>query len=256
MKTNTNIQRLCIWTGPAMLFLFALGFMVLAGYLPPPSPELSPEALVGRLRDNLNGFRLGMVVTMFGFALMGPWAIGIAARVHPAEVRLPVLTYVQLGSVAIGSLIGQGATWIFEATVYRLGDTDPQIVRALHDLGWFTFLAPWPSFTIWCFALAIAILRDDRPQPGLPRWSGYLSVWTGLLFVPACLIFWFKAGPMAWNGVIAFYIPVFIFFVWVIGLTAPALRSLRHEARSPQATDGHMDDKALADGIANVGSSS
>lgn len=246
MKTNTSIQRLCIWTGPAMLFLFAFGFMFLADYLPPPSPELAPEELVRRLQDNVNGFRLGMVITMFGFALMVPWAVGIAARVHPVEAGLPVLTYVQLGSVAIGSLIGQGATWIFEAVAYRLDDTDPQIIRGLHDLGWFTFLAPWPSFTVWCFALAIAILRDDRPQPGLPRWSGYLSIWTGLLFVPACLIFWFKAGPMAWNGVIAFYIPVFIFFIWVIGLTAPALRSARREATPAHNADGHSNAETLA----------
>lgn len=224
---------MCIWAGPLMLVLFALGFMVLAGYLPPPSAKETPEELVARLRDDVDGFRLGMVVTMAGFALMVPWAVGIAARVELSEGRVPALTYVQLGSVAIGSLIGQGATWIFEAAAYRLGDTDPEIIRALHDLAWFTFLAPWPSFTVWCFALAIAIFRDDRAQPGLPRWSAYLSLWTGLLFVPACLIFWFKDGPLAWNGVIAFYIPVVIFFVWVIGMTVPALRSLRREEAAP-----------------------
>ena len=231
---DIRIQQLLIWTGPVMLVLFAFGFMFLAKYLPPPSPELSPEDLVARLQANLTGFRIGMVITMFAFALMVTWAMGIAARVHAAEERLPVLTYVQLGSVAIGSLIGQGACWIFEATAYRLDDTDAHIVRALHDLGWFTFLAPWPSFTIWCFAQALAIFRDDRPEPGLPRWTGYLAVWTGLLFIPACLIFFFKTGPMAWNGLIAFYIPVFIFFIWVVGLTVPALQSARREALAAQ----------------------
>jgi hypothetical protein len=207
-----------------------VGFMMIAKYLPPPSPELSPEQLVARLRGNLNGFRLGMVLTMFGFALMVPWAMGIDARAG-GHGQPPLLSYVQLGSAAIGSLIGQGATWIFEATVYRLDDTDPHIVRALHDLGWFTFLAPWPSFTVWCFAIALAVLRGG----GLPRWSAYLAVWTGILFMPACLIFWFKSGPMAWNGVIAFYIPVFIFFIWVVGMTVPALRSLRS---APALGDG------------------
>jgi hypothetical protein len=227
-----TIQRLLIWTGPVMLVLFALGFMYLARYLPPPSAQLSPETLVARLKANLTGFRLGMLITMSGFALMVTWAMGIAARVHPAERRLPVLTYVQLGSVAIGSLIGQFACWIFEAAAYRLDDTDPHIIRAFHDLGWFTFLAPWPSFTVWCFAQALAIFCDERREPGLPRWAGYLAVWTGVLFIPACLIFFFKSGPMAWNGAIAFYIPVFIFFIWVVGLTVPALQSLRRDERA------------------------
>jgi hypothetical protein len=177
-----------------------------------------------------------MIITMAGFALMVPWAVGILARTRPQDGPVPVLAYVQVGSAAIGSLIGQGATWIFEAVAYRLDDTPPVLIRALHDLGWFTFLAPWPSFTIWCFAQALAIFRSQGADGAMPRWTGYLSVWTGLLFVPACLIFWFKTGPMAWNGIIAFYIPVFIFFIWVVGLTAPALSSLKNETVAPIKT--------------------
>jgi hypothetical protein len=226
---NANAQLLCLWAGPAMLFFFWLGFMFLAGYLPPPEATLSPDELVAMLRANIDGFRLGMVVTMFGFALMVPWAVGIATRLQHVEGRYPVLLYTQIGSVAIGSLIGQAATWIFEATVYRLDDTPPVIVRALHDLGWFTFLAPWPSFSVWCVALGLAIFLDRREQPDYPRWAAYLCLWTALLFVPACLIFWFKKGPFSWSGVVAFYVPVAIFFVWVTGLTVPALKAVYRE---------------------------
>lgn len=227
---NKKSQLLCLWCGPVMLLLFWFGFMHCADYLPPPSAQQSPEELVAALKANLPGFRLGMLITMFGFALMVPWAVALAARLRPTEKAFPVLTYTQIGSVAIGSLIGQGSTWIFEAAAYRLDDTDPYIVRALHDLGFFTFLAPWPSFTVWCVALALAILQDKRPTPAFPRWSAFLSLWTGILFVPACLIFWFKDGPFAWNGLIAFYVPVFIFFIWVIGMTIPALRDVRRDA--------------------------
>ena len=45
--------------------------------------------------------------------------------------------------------------------------------------------------------------------------------------MPACLIFWFKVGPFSWNGAIAFYVPVFIFFIWVAGLTVPALQAVQ-----------------------------
>jgi len=220
-------QLLCLWSGPVMLLLFWFGFMYCAGYLPPPSADLAPAQLVLRIQNNLAGFRIGMLVTMIGFSLMVPWAAGIAAVVRSSEGHDPVLSQTQIACAAIGSLIGQGATWIFEVVADRLNDTDPFVIRALHDLAWFTFLAPWPSFTIWCFAQAMAILRDTRQPPALPRWCGFLSLWTGILFVPACLIFWFKVGPFSWNGLIAFYVPVFIFFIWVVGLTVPALMSLR-----------------------------
>lgn len=227
---NHRSQLLCLWSGPVMLLLFWFGFMYCAGYLPPPPADLAPAQLVLRIQNNLSGFRIGMLVTMFGFSLMVPWAVGIAARVRLPEGRHPVLTHTQIGCAAIGSLIGQGATWIFEAVAYRLDDSDPFIIRALHDLAWFTFLAPWPSFTIWCFALAMAILGDTRSPPELPRWCGFLSLWTGILFIPACLIFWFKVGPFSWNGLIAFYVPVFIFFIWVVGLTVPALMAVHRES--------------------------
>jgi hypothetical protein len=233
---NKQSQMICLWCGPVMLFLFAFGFMYLAQYLPPPSAALSPEALVARLEGNLNGFRIGMMVTMFGFSLMVPWAVGIAARLRVTEGDFPVLTYTQIGCVAIGSLIGQLACWIFEAVAYRLNDTDPHIIRAMHDIGFFTFLAPWPSFTVWCFALGLAILQDHRGVSGLPRWTGFLSVWTGVLFIPACLIFWFKVGPFSWNGLFAFYVPVFIFFIWVVGLTVPALMAVHRPGRSQKAS--------------------
>ena len=142
----------------------------------------------------------------------------LAQYMPPPEGTYSVLTYTQIGSVAIGSLIGQGSTWIFEAAAYRLDDTPPVIVRAIHDLAWFTFLAPWPSFTVWCVALALAIFADRRTAPSFPRWAAFLSLWTGLLFVPACLIFWFKVGPFSWNGIIAFYVPVFIFSFGLLGL--------------------------------------
>jgi hypothetical protein len=227
---NKNAQLLCLWSGPLMLFLFWFGFMYCAGYLPPPPADLAPAQLVLRIHDNLAGFRIGMLITMIGFSLMVPWAAGVAARVRSSEGRFPVLTHTQIGCAAIGSLIGQGATWIFEAVAYRLDDSDPLVIRALHDLAWFTFLAPWPSFTIWCFAQAMAILQDTRHPADLPRWCGFLSLWTGILFVPACLIFWFKVGPFSWNGLIAFYVPVFIFFIWVVGLTIPALMAVHRDA--------------------------
>jgi hypothetical protein len=242
---NAWPQLLCLWSGPLMLLLFWFGFMYCAGYLPPPSAELAPAELVLRIQNNLTGFRIGMLVTMIGFSLMVPWAAGIAALVRSSEGRYTVLSHIQIASAAIGSLIGQGATWIFEAVAYRLNDTDPFIIRALHDLAWFTFLAPWPSFTIWCFAQAMAILRDTHEPPALPRWCGFLSLWTGILFVPACLIFWFKVGPFSWNGLIAFYVPVFIFFIWVVGLTVPALMAVHRDAANTKTTRSSEDNMTI-----------
>lgn len=233
-KTNTTAQLLCLWSGPLMMVLFCFGFAYCAEYLPPPPADLTPEQLVARIQNNLSGHRMGMMITMAAWGLMVPWACAVAARLRSAEGDFPVLMYTQIGCAAIGSLTGQASTVIFEAIAYRLDDTDPQIIRALHDVGFFIYLAPWPSFTIWCFALAIAIFKDDRPVPDYPRWAAYLSLWTGVLLVPICFIFWFKVGPFSWNGIIAFYMPVIVFFLWVVGLTAPAIKAVNRDAAKPR----------------------
>ena len=63
------------------------------------------------------------------------------------------------------------------------------------------------------------ILRDARPRPILPRWFAYVNVWVGLMIVPAGFIVFFKTGPFAWDGLLAWWMPVAAFFCWII-LTA------------------------------------
>src|ERR1700704_3854975 len=104
----------------------------------------------------------------------------------------------------------------------------------LHDAAWFLFLFSWPPFAVWVGAVGVVILRDRDQSPMFPRWSGYLSIWTAFLFIPAALMAFFKTGPMAYNGVLALYIPVFVFVVWVIAMTRVLLRIISSQERRLQ----------------------
>jgi hypothetical protein len=64
----------------------------------------------------------------------------------------------------------------------------------------------------------------------MPRWTGYATLWVGVLFVPACLVAVFKAGPFAWNGVLAFWVPAGITGLWAYGMLFPILRSIANQA--------------------------
>jgi hypothetical protein len=57
-----------------------------------------------------------------------------------------------------------------------------------------------------------------------------LSLWDALLLVPDGLMAFFKVGPFAWDGIMAFYIPLTVFFVWLVGMTVVMFRlgSERH----------------------------
>ncbi len=61
-----------------------------------------------------------------------------------------------------------------------------------------------------------AIMSVQHEQPIFPRWVGYFNIWVAVLFIPGGLLTFFKTGPVAWNGLLAFWMPVVVFFAWYI----------------------------------------
>lgn len=41
-----------------------------------------------------------------------------------------------------------------------------------------------------------------------------LNLWLFVLLLPGQMIFFFETGPLAWNGVLAFYLPFAVFGLW------------------------------------------
>ena len=39
----------------------------------------------------------------------------------------------------------------------------------------------------------------------LPRWLGWFNLWAQIIYLPGILIPYFKSGPLAWNGLLAFW---------------------------------------------------
>jgi len=94
-------------------------------------------------------------------------------------------------------------------------DRDPSSMLALQDLAWLSFVGIFSFPTVQCLAIALCVLTAPD-QSVLPRWFGYFNAWVGLGFAPAATIYWFKSGPLAWNGVIPFWLPVGVFCIWMI----------------------------------------
>jgi hypothetical protein len=72
---------------------------------------------------------------------------------------------------------------------------------------------------------------DRSERPWYPRWVAYLNVWAGLLYIEASLILFFKHGAFSQDGFAVFYVPVIVFFAWVIVLSAMVIRAANAERR-------------------------
>jgi len=103
---NTKLQLACAWLGPVFVFMFFLGLVPLAQFVPPPSPNASASTIGHLYRDDPTRVRLGLLLMTMSTALTIPWGLTIATWTKRAEGRYSLLTYAQIICIGISSLVG------------------------------------------------------------------------------------------------------------------------------------------------------
>jgi len=92
------------------------------------------------------------------------------------------------------------------------------------------------AFPLQLVSIAIVSLTQTRgASTAFPRWIGYLTVWQALQSFGGLVAMLFKSDPLAWGGLIPFYFPLTLFFVWVIAISYTLLRAIREQEGSQPA---------------------
>lgn len=208
-------ESLCAWSGLIFVVLFGLGWALIGGFVPPPSPAAEAAQIVAFYQEHTNLVRTGLLLTQFSCIFFLPWVAVLTEQMKRMAGPSTVLATTQLISGAVALFIILLPTLIWGVASFR-PERNPELTLLLNDLAWLIFTMTFAPFVTQAVAIGLAILGDQRPQPLMPSWLGYFNFWTALSFVPAGLILFFKTGPFAWNGVIGFWLPVVVFFVWFI----------------------------------------
>lgn len=225
---SVSSQRLIAWTGPGMIVLYIIGAVWLSRYFPPAvHPADSPEKVAQWYVDNQLRVQVGLVVQMLAYSLMCVWGASVAAQTRRKEGLFPVLTYVQLVSMAAGTaqIVVNVGLWM--TATFRAGTINPEITQALNDAGFVILLGTWGPFTIWAIALGLNILLDKSDTPAFPRWLGYTSIWSGICFIPGGTVIFFKGGPFGWTGVICLWVPFVVFGTWILLFFIQTLKNIK-----------------------------
>jgi hypothetical protein len=210
-----RIHMLCAWSGLAFALSTLVGIIVLARFFPPPSPALPTDAVVALYQGNLTGIRAGMVCMMMGAGLFIPFTSLITHYLIRVEGRVGVISIMQImGGYANMMLFFYPCLWWLTAS-FRM-DRDPQLIQMLHDAAWLQYLGALAPFLFMLASVAIAAFVDDHERPVFPRWYGWFNLMAIMAFLPDQLVFFFKTGPFAWNGVFGWWIPLFDFFGWIL----------------------------------------
>jgi hypothetical protein len=211
---NARTQRICIWAGPVALLLFAIGYLVVAGLVPPISPGHNAAQVAARYAADHDRLRAGLTIAIFTSPLLFAWVAVLHTQLKTVEGdEAPLATTVLLtGSMLVLFLFFP--LMVLADAAFRTGNP-PEITKAINDLGWLLFIAPAGPAVLLAVTMGAAMLSDQSPRPAFPRPVGYFNILMGMSFTGASLCFLFESGPFAWNGLFPFWIPLVDFGLWV-----------------------------------------
>ena len=234
VRARRNAQLICVWCGPILLVAVAIAVVVLAGFVPGPSPATSIARINARYLQNLGGIRAGMIIEMAAVALLAPWGAALALQTHRGNPGTAIFTVTQIVCVGVVTIIAVLAPLAWGWAAFRAGSQSPELTRSLNDFGWMVFIFDWSPFALWYASVGLAIVMDHGERPVFPRWAGYLSFWTAGLSAPGGLTILFKTGPLAYNGLLALWIPLGVFGIWISVMTVLLIRAVHDEAADPK----------------------
>ena len=221
-------EKLAAYSVFASITFFTLGIWIFMGFVPPLAPNLPAAETANYYREHSVMIRLGCSFAMIGASCMGPLFGAMFAVVRRMKRRSTALAAIQLimGATVVTLFIAVFFFW--GAASFRLDRSDEAIVL-LSDVGWIMLTMAAPGLSFAMLAIGLGILNDDRNSPLIPRWVGWYNVWYAVMSFPAIFTILVTSGPLAWNGIIPFWIPLIAFGGWCVIMAISLLKHARQQ---------------------------
>ncbi|WP_179467081.1 hypothetical protein [Mycolicibacterium vinylchloridicum] len=235
---HPRVLKFCAYTGFAFAFFWPFAAIVVAScqYILPPSAADSPAKVVSDYLAHTTGIRIATVIFIFSSILYTTWSASIIQMVRRRERQWPILFNIMLIAVACEVVVVMFIGFFFGAAAWRPGETTPEVTQAFNDLGWLGVLFTGAPFALFQIALAVSILMDKGARPAYPRWSAYFNLFSSFFMCEASLLLFFKTGPFSQNGVLVFYVPMIVFFAWIVIFSVLTIRAINAEAAAGDVT--------------------
>jgi hypothetical protein len=200
--------------------VIALAAFFGTGVMPPEGAYRSADQISAFYADHRNALMAGLVIGFMTIGLVGPLVTAISLQLRRAEGDTPFGSTLQLVAGTVTWMFLSVPLLILFVAAYR-ADRNPEITQALHDLGWIVFLIPVAPFLIQNLAIALVIFSDPGARPVYPRWVAYANLFIALSFLPDLVLGYFRTGPLAYQGLFAFWIPTVTYGLWlnIMGVT-------------------------------------
>jgi hypothetical protein len=210
-----RVSLIGAWSPLIYGLLVMIGWLAIGGFWPLHNPAAGAEEIAAFFRKDTNQLRAGLVLMMFGAAFFIPFTASVANVVSGIEGRFgPLSQWISLSGFANTIFTFYPAIfWL--ATAFRPQRPAEQIYF-FNDFTWINIIGAATLVYPMFIGVGIAALHDDSKNPVFPRWFGFASLLVFVMNCPAQLLYFFKAGPFAWNGLFAIYLPFTAFFFWIL----------------------------------------
>ncbi|MBE1552108.1 hypothetical protein GGC64_006195 [Mycobacterium sp. OAS707] len=226
---HVKVEKASIWLGLGMTAAFMVMFWFIAGVIPPLNPNDTAEQTAQIYTDRQLRMQIGFALMIFFAYLYAPFFAVLSRQVRRIEGYWGAMSVTQI-LLSVTFPFGFSLCSVFAALAAYRPERNPDVTQALNDVFWFIFVGLVGPLITQVVIVALATFIDKREVPSFPRWFGYFNIWYAVLGVPGCAIYVFKTGPLAWNGIFAFWIPLTVFVIWIIVTAVVLLKATDIEA--------------------------
>jgi hypothetical protein len=222
-----------LWCNWIFVALTAIGWLGIAHFWAPARADLGLDATKVWFSETHQWETIiGCSLFYIAAGILTPGSIAMGIMLAKIEGRWPLWSITMAVCGVFISLIVffNACAWIVSA--YR-DESDASVIQAFSDWAWFAFLLGWIYLAIEMFATAVVELMDHRPDPMVPRWITWLTIAGAATLIFAAGPAFFKSGPFAYHGLLAFYLPVVIWGAYITSTTWYMLRELRRAPDRP-----------------------
>jgi hypothetical protein len=229
-RASIGTQRFMMWLAIALTLVFAVAWVGLMGFFPPPRADLAADKVAELYTLHNVRFRIGVILALIAGGFLVPISIVISVQMARLEKGLPLWAILQGTTGTIGSIF----IWL-PALLWGVAAFTPErpaeVTALMHEFAWLSFITPLSLFPMQLIGIAVVCFTKDEDDSvsAFPRWLGYLTVWQAIQSFGGPIAMLFKQGIFAWNGLLPFWLPFSLFSVWYAAICWTILRALRHQ---------------------------
>jgi hypothetical protein len=225
---RTDGEQILFWTLPVLAVIWASAFFLFPGFVHPMSPTMSAEEVAAFYRDETARIRYSMILfNWFGVGLI-PLVMLLVMQVRKMAHRTPILSYSLLACSG-----GPPALFLIANMFWLLGafrpERAPELTLLFNDLAWVTFTVLVPYLIAQCLLLALAIYWDHQERPVFKPWVAHFNLLIAAALAPAAFGAVTLDGPIAWDGLLSFWVKNIAIVAWIVVMGIAVGRNLRRD---------------------------